>query len=86
MADYLAIAVGNLINLYNPEQVILGGPIGQASKLLVDMVQQKVHLNALAYPLSAVKITRSSLGKDAEAVGASVLVLQRANELILSNT
>jgi len=80
-SEYLSIAVGNLINLFNPELVILGGPIGCLSELLTERVQQKIRKRAMTYPLSIVTVRRSSLGLDAGAIGASVLVLQHAKEL-----
>jgi len=84
-ATYLGIAVANLVNLYNPELIVLGGPLGQAGHVLLDPVQKEVERRAMAYPLSAVQIMTSSLGIDAGAIGASVLVLQRAEELLFQD-
>lgn len=84
-ASYLGIAVANLINLFNPELILLGGPVGQASQDLADAIQREVRLRALSYPLSAVRILRSSLGSEAGAVGASALVLQHAGQLFFQS-
>jgi len=81
-AEYLGIAVANLVNLFNPELIVLGGPVGQSSRILTDKLAEKVRLRAMAYPLSAVQIVTSSLGSYSGAIGASVLVLQQANRLI----
>jgi len=81
VASYIGIAFAGLINLFNPEVIFLGGPVGEASAVLADKIREKVQHRALSYPMSAVQIQRSSLGTDAGAIGASVLVLQRANEL-----
>jgi predicted NBD/HSP70 family sugar kinase len=81
IASYLGIAIAGLINLFNPEVVFLGGPVGEASAVLTDKIREAVRHRAMAYPMSAVQIQRSSLGIDAGAIGASVLVLQKANEL-----
>lgn len=80
-ASYIGIALAGLINLFNPEVIFLGGPVGEGSTVLVDKVRENVQYRAMSYPMSAVQIQRSSLGTDAGAIGASVLVLQRANEL-----
>jgi len=80
-ASHLGVAIANLINLFNPELILLGGPVGQASELLAEAIRRKVRLRALSYPMSAVRILRSSLGPEAGAVGASALVLQRAGQL-----
>jgi len=83
-ARYLGIALANLVNLFNPERIILGGPVGQASQVLLDPLMEEVRRRAIAYPLSVVKIETSALGQDASAIGAAVLVLQQASELIFN--
>lgn len=83
-AQYLGIAVANLVNLFNPELIVLGGPVGQAGPVLLDPVRTEVQRRAMAYPLSAARIVTSTLGADAGAIGAAVLVLQRANELFFA--
>jgi glucokinase-like ROK family protein len=79
---YLGIAIANLVNLFNPELIVLGGPVGQEYRFTIDALRQQVRRRAMAYPLSAVQIVSSSLGADAGAIGAAVLVLQRADRLV----
>jgi len=86
VASYMGIAIANLINLFNPELIVLGGPVGQAAKVLIPPLTKVVHRRAMTYPLSAVEIATSSLGMNAGAIGASVLVLQKANELYFRDT
>lgn len=81
-AEHLAIAVGNLINLFNPERIVIGGPVGNRSSRLATTLREKVPYRAMAYPLSAVEISTSTLGEQAGAIGAAVLVLQRAHQLL----
>jgi len=81
-AEYLGIAVGNLINLFNPQLIVLGGPVGNSSPLLARLLRDKVRRRAMAYPLSAASITTSTLGASAGAIGAAVLVLQKAHQLL----
>lgn len=83
-AQYLGIAIANLINLFNPERIVLGGPVGQNSQVLLAPLQAEVQRRAMAYPLSVTEIVTSHLGADAGAVGAAVLVLQHASELIFA--
>ncbi len=84
-AKYLGIALANLINLFNPELIVLGGPVGKANQILIEPVQEETRRRAMAYPLSVAKIITSSLGPDAGAIGASVLVLQQANKLFFAD-
>lgn len=83
-AVYLGIAVANLINLFNPELIVLGGPVGQRGHILLETIQAEAHRRAMAYPLAAARIVTSTLGPDAGAIGAAVLVLQRASELFFA--
>ena len=85
-AVYLGIAVANLINLFNPQLIVLGGPVGQHGQILLEPLCAEVRRRAMAYPLSAVSIVTSTLGVDAGAIGAAVLVLQRASELFFAET
>jgi glucokinase len=82
IASYLGIAVANLVNLFNPELIVLGGPVGQHSQVMLPMIVEEVRKRALAFPLSVAQIITSTLGEDASAIGAAVLVLQQASELI----
>jgi len=86
VASYLGIAIANLVNLFNPELIVLGGPVGHAAQVMIPPLVETVHRRAMAYPLSVVEIVTSSLGVNAGAVGASVLVLQRANQLFFDDT
>ncbi|MFP4619325.1 MAG: ROK family transcriptional regulator [Spirochaetaceae bacterium] len=81
-ARYLGIAVANLINMINPERVVLGGPIACSSILFCDLVREEVEKRAMTYPLSIVSVEQSRIGLDAAAIGAAVLVLQQAGNLL----
>jgi glucokinase len=83
-ARYLGIAIANLVNLFNPQLIVVGGPVGHAGSVLFDPMREEVRRRAMAYPLSAVQIVPSSLGASADAIGAAVLVLQEASELIFA--
>ncbi|GAB4561962.1 MAG: ROK family transcriptional regulator [Anaerolineae bacterium] len=83
-AGYLGIAVASLINLFNPQLIVLGGPVGRAGGILLEPLTREVQRRAMAHPLSTVRITVSTLGPDAGAIGAAALVLQRASTLLFN--
>jgi glucokinase-like ROK family protein len=85
-ARYLGIAVANLINLFNPELIVLGGPIGNAGRILLEPLRAEVAKRAMAYPASNVEISIGVVGQNAGAVGAAVLTLERAMELLFPRT
>jgi predicted NBD/HSP70 family sugar kinase len=83
-ADFLAIGVANLINLFNPQVVYLGGPVIEQSATMYDRVAEQVQKRAMAYPLSALSIRKGKFGSEAGAVGAAVLVLKHASSFLFS--
>jgi predicted NBD/HSP70 family sugar kinase len=71
---YLGIGVANLVNLFNPERVVVGGWLGRAlDDDLLDQVRASASRNALRLPMSHVEIVRAQLGADAVALGAATL-------------
>jgi len=85
-AMYLGIALANVVNLFNPELIVLGGPVGQKGEILLEPLQAEVRRRAMAYPLSATRIITTVLGPNAGTVGAATLVLQRASDLLFERT
>ncbi len=73
---YLGIAIANMLNLLNPEKVIIGGGVSKAGELLLAPLKETVSKRALEVPLSVAQIELSSLGNQAGAIGATVLVLR----------
>lgn len=82
---YLGIAAASVINLFNPDRLILGGPLAAAGPVFLDAVREEARRRALAVPFSAVQICPSALGSDAGAIGAAALVLGHASDLLLQD-
>jgi len=73
MGVYLGIGLANLINILNPEMIVIGGGVVNGWDLFAkDMVQQ---VEERAFPLLAarVKIERAKCGDDAGLLGAARL-------------
>jgi glucokinase len=73
---YLAIALTNIIHIVNPSMIILGGAVAQAGNLLISSLQQQVDVLCLPTARQSFQIVQSSLGADANLVGAVTLALQ----------
>jgi glucokinase-like ROK family protein len=72
----VGIAVSTLIDLFNPEVVIIGGPIGSnAGDLLLDPIKKEAQRRTLSRPFNAAKIVNGTLGTKAVAIGAAVLAI-----------
>jgi len=75
-AGYLGAGIGNLINLFNPERVVLGGWAGLAlGSVALGQIRAAAERQALANPYRQVTIELSELGADAVALGAATLPL-----------
>jgi predicted NBD/HSP70 family sugar kinase len=83
-AGYLAVAVGNLINLLDPDRIVLGGPMVEWSALLVEETRRQVAYRAMRLPLEVARIEAATLGTEAGAVGAALMIRSRAMEMILA--
>jgi predicted NBD/HSP70 family sugar kinase len=76
--NYLGIAIANLVNLFNPGLIALGGDLVAAGDLLLDAVRAAVALRCIPKAASEVTILVSSLGDGAVAIGAGTLAMQKA--------
>lgn len=73
-AQALGFGLVNILHIFNPEVIILGGGVTQMGDLLLQPALQIVHQYALAAPRSAVRIVPAYLNEDAGLIGAGVLV------------
>lgn len=77
MGGYLGIGIANLINIFNPEMVVIGGGVKDAWPLFIEATRREVKRRAFAYPAGRTKIVPSRLGDDAGIVGAAAAACSR---------
>jgi glucokinase len=77
---YVGIGVANLINMLNPELVVVGGGIAGAGKLLFGPLERTVRVRAVAPQARTARIVPAELGDNAGVLGGVVLALQKAGE------
>jgi len=76
--DRLGVGIANLLNLLNPEMVVLGGGIARAGDLLLDGVRTTIGGLSLPESICTTEIRTTGLNEWGIAVGAATLVLQTA--------
>lgn len=76
---YIGIALSGVINLLNPEMIVIGGGVAQVGKLLFAPIRRTVKERAMSIPAGKVKIVPAKLGEDAGLVGAGMLVKAKVN-------
>lgn len=72
---WLGLGIGNLINVFNPEMVVLGGFYHPLFPFLEKAVEKGARLSALEAPGDITEITSSGLGSDAPLMGSAELAL-----------
>jgi len=76
-ATYLGVAMVNLVNIFNPEMIIIGGGMAQMGDLLLDTARQVVKERAFPLSAQAVRIVTAQLGDNAGVLGAAVFARQQ---------
>ena len=71
MGRYLGIAIGGLVNLLNPDIIVICGGVTVGWDLFFDSVRDEVKKRAYRDPAERAKIVRGSLGDDAGILGVS---------------
>jgi glucokinase len=79
--EYLAIAIGNLLNLLNPQAVILGGGVPEVRDLLFVPLRERARAFCMDPPYEAARILPAEMGYDAGVRGAVALALEGAGKL-----
>lgn len=71
---HLGIALSGVVNLLNPDCLVIGGGISEAGKILFDEVRRTILERAMPVQAKAVKVLKARLGNDAGLIGAAILV------------
>jgi glucokinase len=74
LADWIAVGLANLVNIFDPELVVIGGGLVDAADLLLPRAEALVHQRVLAgarRPL--VPVVPALLGERAGAIGVALL-------------
>lgn len=68
----LGIGLANLINIFNPQAIVIGGGVAQAGKFILIPAVAEMRARAMPYDTKDVKILKAKLGEFAGAIGASL--------------
>ena len=72
----LGLGILNLVNMLNPEVVVIGGGVIAAGELLLDPARRVVAERALRPSRDQVRIVRAHFGAESGMVGAALLALE----------
>jgi predicted NBD/HSP70 family sugar kinase len=74
-SSYLGIALANLVNVLNPELIIVGGMFAQGSEMILPIAESKMKEASFAGLGEKVKLKTTSFGWRAGVIGAASLAL-----------
>ncbi|MGE5224194.1 MAG: ROK family protein [Omnitrophica WOR_2 bacterium] len=70
-SHYLAIGLANLVTLFSPEVIALGGGLMQSFPLFRDEIMETIRTNCGLVPYQKVRVVPAALGVDSGLVGAA---------------
>lgn len=74
VGEYIGIGLTSVINLLNPERVIIGGGVAESGELLLGPIRKTIKERAMVVAGNAVEIVPAQLGNSAGVIGASMLI------------
>jgi predicted NBD/HSP70 family sugar kinase len=76
--NYLSVGIGNLVNLVNPQKVVVGGWVGlMLAEELLPSLNDNICQYALQQPFRKTEIGQCQLKEESVAEGAAALILER---------
>lgn len=74
IGDYIGITIANIINMVDPEIIIIGGGVIESSDLFLSRAKKTMREYIQNPEAKKIKIIKSKIGKYAGAIGAALLV------------
>lgn len=78
-ATYLGVGMVNIVNIFNPEMIIVGGGLSALGDLMLDTARKVVEERAFPVSAQAVRIVPAELGDEAGVRGAAVFAIEQGN-------
>ncbi len=76
MGRYLGLGLVNLVNLFNPEKIVIGGKVSRAWNYFIGSATEVVHQRAMKGQREKVEIVQAECGDDAGILGAAYTALK----------
>ena len=69
----LGVALTGIVNLLNPDCIVIGGGVANAGRFIFDTVKQTILKRAMPVQARHVKVLKAKLGNDSGLIGAAIL-------------
>lgn len=74
MGEYIGIGMASVVNLLNPERIIVGGGVADAGDILMTPLKETIKKRAMKIAGETVEVVPAQLGNTAGVIGASLLI------------
>ena len=79
-ATALGVGMVNLVNIFNPEMIVVGGGMSKMGDLLLEPAREVVRSRAFQLCARAVQIVPAQLGDDGGVLGAAIFAREQKSE------
>lgn len=74
IGEYIGIGMAGVVNLLNPEKIIVGGGVAEAGDYIINPLVDAIKRRAMKIAGSTVEVVHAQLGNTAGVIGASLLI------------
>ena len=74
IGNYIGIGLASVVNLLNPEKIVIGGGVADAGDLLFVPIKETLKKRTMPIQGAAVEVVHAELGNTAGVIGASLLI------------
>jgi glucokinase len=68
---YLGLGLANLVTLFTPDAIVLGGSVMKSAALFLDGIHKVIRESCKLVPFEKTKVSLASLGEDSNLIGAA---------------
>jgi glucokinase len=72
------VGLSSIVNMLNPEVIVIGGGVIAAGEMLLEPARAEMHARALAPARDAVRIVAAEFGDQAGMIGAALMAREAA--------
>ena len=76
LGHYLGFGLANIVNIFDPEIIVLGGGLSEAFKFFIKTAKTTMHANVLSPKSASTPVVKTKLGGKGGAMGAAALWLK----------
>jgi len=70
-AQYLGLGLANLVTMFCPDAIVLGGSVMKSAPLFFSRIKEVIRRSCSLVPFDKTEVTLASLGEDANLIGAA---------------